>query len=236
MTLPRELRAVFLDVGGPLYDDENFLAAVLQALDELRAEQGRGPADRTAVRRVYDAVRARQGGSLRTALATEFLGDPGLRGELHERTRRHWVHPPGTLYPDALPLLRALHGRVAVGVLANQEAAVVDALTRDGVAPFVDVWGVSALVGHEKPSPELFTWCLQRAGAEPEQAVHVGNRLDTDVRPAAALGLGTVWVLRGEAPDEPTSEQLAEPDLAVRDLAGLADALLPLATGPGARR
>jgi putative hydrolase of the HAD superfamily len=234
MTLPGELRAVFLDVGGPLYDDENFVAAVLQALDELRAEQGRGAADRVQVRRVYDEVRARQGGSLRAALAAEFLGDPGLRGELHARTRRFWVHPPGTLYPDALPLLAALAGRVVVGVLANQEAGVVDALARDGVAPFVDVWGVSALVGHEKPSAALFGWCLEQAGCMPGQAVHVGNRLDTDVRPAAALGLGTVWVLRGEAPDAPSPEQLAEPDLVVRDLSGLADVLLPLAATPGA--
>ena len=234
MTLPRELRAVFLDVGGPVYDDANFLAAVTRALDELRADHGQGPVDRTEVRRIYDTVRARQGGSLRSALATELLGDAGLRSELHERTRRHWTHPAGTLQPDVLPLLRALAGRVAIGVLANQEAGVVDALTRDGVAPFVDVWGVSALVGYEKPSRELFTWCLDRAGCAPGEAVHVGNRLDTDVRPAAALGMGTVWVLRGEAPDDPTPEQLAEPDLAVRDLTGLADVLLPL-TDPAGR-
>jgi FMN phosphatase YigB (HAD superfamily) len=225
MTLPREVRAVFFDVGGPIYDDANYVAAVVRALDELRAEQGRGPVDRGAVNRVYDAVRARQGGSLRTALATDLLGDAGLRAELHERTRRHWTHPPGTLYPDVLPLLRALAGRVAI----------VDALTRDGVAPFVDVWGVSAIVGYEKPSRELFTWCLEQAGCAPGQAVHIGNRLDTDVRPAAALGLGTVWVLRGEAPDEPTAEQLAEPDLAVPDLTGLADVLLPLTVRAGAR-
>jgi FMN phosphatase YigB (HAD superfamily) len=234
MTLPRELRAVFLDVGGPVYDDANFVAAVVRALDELRADQGLGSADRKEVGRIYDAVRARQGGSLRTALAGELLGDAGMRAELHERTRRHWTHPAGTLHSDVLPLLRALSGRVAIGVLANQEAGVVDALTRDGVAPFVDVWGVSALVGYEKPSRELFTWCLDQAGCAPEEAVHVGNRLDTDVRPAAALGIGTVWVLRGEAPDDPTPEQLAEPDLAVRDLTGLADVLLPL-TRPGGR-
>jgi FMN phosphatase YigB (HAD superfamily) len=233
MTLPRELRAVFLDVGGPVYDDANYVAAVVRALDELRAEQGQGPVDRTAVTRVYDAVRGRQSGSLRTALATDLLGDAGLRAELHERTRRYWIHPPGTLYSDVLPLLRGLAGRVAVGVLANQEAGVVDALTRDGVAPFVDIWGVSALVGYEKPSRELFTWCLERAGCEAGQAVHIGNRLDTDVRPAAALGLGTVWVLRGEAPDEPTAEQLAEPDLAVPDLTGLADLLVPLTLRAG---
>jgi FMN phosphatase YigB (HAD superfamily) len=165
MTLPRELRALFLDVGGPLYDDANYMAAVVAALDELRAERGRGPVDRAEVRRVYDAVRARQGGSLRTALATELLGDPALRTELHERTRRHWTHPPGTLYPDVLPLLRALTGRVVVGVLANQEPSVVEALTRDGVAPFVDVWGVSAIVGHEKPSPELFSCAWSRPAA-----------------------------------------------------------------------
>jgi putative hydrolase of the HAD superfamily len=232
MTLPGELRAVFLDVGGPVYDDGNFVAAVVRALDDLRAEQGRGPVDRAVVQRIYDAVRARQGGSLRTALATELLGDADLRGPLHERTRRYWNHPAGTLYPDVLPLLRALSGKVVIGVLANQEAPVVDALTRDGVAPYVDVWGISALVGHEKPSPELFTWCLDRAGCSAGQAVHVGNRLDTDVRPAAALGLGTVWVLRGEAPDDPTAEQLAEPDLAVPDLTGLAEVLLPRIPSP----
>lgn len=226
MTLPAELRAVFLDVGGPVYDDENFVVAVLTALDGMRAAAGEGPVDRAAFRVVYDRIRAAQSGSLRTALATELLGDAGLRGELHERTREHWLHPAGSAYDDVLPFLESLPEDVAVGILANQEATVVDALTRDGVAAHVDVWGVSAIVGHEKPSPELFRWALAQAGTDPAHAVHVGNRLDTDVRPAAALGLGTVWVLRGEAPDRPTPEQLAEPDLAVPGLTGLADLLL----------
>jgi putative hydrolase of the HAD superfamily len=51
--------------------------------------------------------------------------------------------------------------------------------------------------------------------------VHVGNRLDTDVRPARRLGLGTVWVLRGEAPPDPSPAQLAEADAAVADLTTL---------------
>ena len=40
----------------------------------------------------------------------------------------------------------------------------------------------------------------------------VGDRLDYDVRPAKAAGMRAVWVLRGEAPDDPTPEQLAEAD------------------------
>ncbi len=43
----------------------------------------------------------------------------------------------------------------------------------------------------------------------------VGDRLDYDVRPAKAAGMRAVWVLRGEAPDDPTPEQLAEADAAI---------------------
>lgn len=214
----RTVQAVFFDIGGPIYDDENFATAVLAALDDLLAEQGRPPADRARFRDVYDGVRAAQAGSLRRALAAEFLGDERRRDDLHARTRRYWRHGPGSLHPDVLPCLRALHGRVRIGVLANQEADVIDALRRDGVAPLIQVWAVSALVGHEKPDPALFEWAVKEAGTSPANAVHVGNRLDTDVRPARALGLGTVWVLRGEAPPEPTAEQLAEPDVAIADL------------------
>ncbi len=222
-----DLQAVFIDVGGPIYDDDNYVRAVLTALDEIRAVQGRDPVERSEFRRIYDRVRAAQGGSLRTALAEELLGEKALRGELHERTRAHWVHPVGTMYDDVIPFLRAVHGQLVVAIVANQERAVIDALRRDGVGDLVDVWGISAVVGHEKPSPEFFHWALSEAGVQAAQTVHIGNRLDTDVRPAKQLGLATVWVLRGEAPDEPTPEQLAEPDLAVRELRGLAEVLLP---------
>jgi putative hydrolase of the HAD superfamily len=231
VTLRPGIRAVFFDVGGPIYDDQNFVVAVLRALDDMRAEQGADPVDRTVFGEIYGEIRERQGGSLRTALATRLLGSADLRRELHERTRAYWVHPEGSMYDDVTPLLEQLHGRVTTGVLANQEAPVVDALRRDGLGDLIDVWGISAIVGHEKPSPELFTWALAQAGTDAGHAVHVGNRLDTDVRPAKALGLGTVWVTRGEAPDHPTADQLAEPDLAVPDLSTLADALLPLVEG-----
>jgi putative hydrolase of the HAD superfamily len=45
MPLPERVEAVFCDVGGPIYSDENFAVAVLRALDEIRADQGRPPVD-----------------------------------------------------------------------------------------------------------------------------------------------------------------------------------------------
>jgi putative hydrolase of the HAD superfamily len=35
----------------------------------------------------------------------------------------------------------------------------------------------------------------------------------------------TVWILRGEAPDDPTPAQLAEPDAVIEDLEQLLDVL-----------
>ncbi len=226
MTLPAKIEAVLCDVGGPIYPDDSFADAARRGVDEIRAEQGRPPVARADFDRIYDRGRAAQSGSLRRALADELLGDESYRDELHRRLAPYWTHPEGSAYPDALQLVRRLHGRVRLAIVANQEASTVDALTRDGFAPYVDVWGISAVVGHEKPSREFFEWALRECGATPERTVHIGNRLDTDVRPAKAMGIGTIWVLRGEAPPQPTPEQLAEPDLVVPDLTTVADIIL----------
>lgn len=229
MALPARIDVVFCDVGGPIYSDDNFTSAVLAGLDDLRAEQGREPVERADFEQLYDEVRATQSGGLRRTLARELLGDEALRHELHDRTGRHWRHPVGSAYPDALEMFRALHGHVLLGVVANQEAATVEALRRDGFGDLIDIWGISAVVGHEKPSREFFEWALAQANTDAAHAVHIGNRLDTDVRPAKALGMGTIWVTRGEAPDNPTAAQLAEADLSVPDLTTVAAAVLPRA-------
>jgi putative hydrolase of the HAD superfamily len=224
--VPSPVRAVFCGIGGAVYPDENYVAAVLRSLDELRAADGAGPADRAVVREVYNRIRARQGGSLVAALAAEVLGDPARHSDLRHGITRHWGHPPGTVYSDAVPFFAALAGRVTVGVLADQEQPVVDALHRDGLGRYIDVWGIPAVVGFARSTPALLTWCLDRAGVDAPAAVFVGTRLDTDVRPAHRLGLRTVWVLRRGAPDNPTPGQLAEADIVVRSLEALASRLL----------
>ena len=220
-------RAVFLDVGGPIYDDLNYARASLFALDQLRSREGLSSTDRPQFWAMYNRLRAGQSGSFRTAMCETFLPmGIAARDELHELTAQTWNHPPESLSPDALPFVRAVASEVIVGILANQGARVIEELHRDGFGPYISVWGVSELVGHEKPSAELFFWCLDKAGVLPHEAVHVGNRLDNDVRPARGVGMKTVWVLRGEAPDDPRPEQRAEADLVVHSLDGLAAQLL----------
>ena len=178
----------------------------------------------------YAACRSAQNGSFRRRLATRFLGDDPDLDALERLAWKHWAYPPGVLYDDVVPALQALGGAgYRLGVIANQPTQVRSALERDGLVPYFEVWGVSEDHGLQKPDPALFIHALRTAGVQPDRAAMVGDRLDYDVRPAKTAGMRTVWVLRGEAPDEPTAEQLAEPDVSVRDLRGLVEAIDALA-------
>jgi HAD superfamily hydrolase (TIGR01662 family) len=100
------------------------------------------------------------------------------------------------LYPDALPCLRALRAdgwRVAVG--GNQPEAFQRLVERLQLP--VDVVSSSGELGVEKPDPEFYRRLAARAGAAPEQCVHVGDRVDNDLVGAAAAGMTVVHLRRG---------------------------------------
>ncbi|MFN8231974.1 MAG: HAD-IA family hydrolase [Actinomycetota bacterium] len=216
----RAVDVVFFDVGGVMYDDTVYARAIDRALRELGASF-----DDEEFAAAYAQVRAAQAGSFRDQLARRFLG-PGADVRAVERAAsRYWAYPPGALYPDVVPCLRSLSGGYRLGIVANQPSTVRDALERDGVAGFFELWNVSEDVGFDKPDPRLYTGAIKAAAVAPERTAMVGDRLDRDVRPAAAAGMRTVWVLRGEAPDAPTDRQLAEPEAAIPGLDRLAAAL-----------
>jgi putative hydrolase of the HAD superfamily len=213
------LGIVFFDVGGPIYDDVWYGRAVLAALRELG-----GDVDEAEFWREVDRRRAAQAG-MTAPLTRRFLGPAADPNEVAAIAQRSWRYPPEALYDDVLPTLERVSRRRRIGLLANQPAATRTALERDGVAPYIDLWILSDEVGFAKPDPRIFAHAVRAAGCAPHDAAYVGNRLDNDIRPARAAGMHTVWLLRGEAPSRPTPAQLAEPDVAIDDLAALPAAL-----------
>ena len=132
-----------------------------------------------------------------------------------------------------MPCLEALAGTYRLGIIANQPSAVKDAMRRDGLDGYFEVWGVSDDVGLEKPDPRLFAHVLETAGVRPGGARWSATVSTTTSVRRKAAGMHAVWVLRGEAPDEPTPEQLAEADAAIRGLDELPGALRAIeATDP----
>jgi putative hydrolase of the HAD superfamily len=108
-----------------------------------------------------------------------------------------------------------------LGIVSNAfdpPALLHDDLARLGIAERVDVAVFSSEVGRRPPPPAPFLAALERLGVEPQDALHVGDRLYEDVRGAAALGITTVqalWFRADEHPDggEPDHQAFTQMDV-----------------------
>jgi HAD superfamily hydrolase (TIGR01549 family) len=213
------LDVVFLDVGGPMYGDRPYYRALLRAIHEVAPE-----ADENAFWAEFEAARKDQRGPFTKRLTGLFV-EEGRHAALIARGRELWHYAPEDLHPDVRPVLESLKGSYRLGVLANQQRWIRDVLARDGIDGFFDIWAVSDEVGAEKPDPAIFERALAEAGVPGERCAMVGDRLDNDIVAAKRHGMRGVWLLRGEAPDEPTPAQLARADAAIRSLTELPSAL-----------
>jgi MIP family channel proteins/HAD superfamily hydrolase (TIGR01509 family) len=226
------IELVTFDMGGSLYDDDGWAQALKQAVRELAGDRF----DEQEFWEEYGALRQSQG-DLRTAMANRFRVD---RAQIHELAGRYLNYSRDHLYPEVVPTLRALAGRYKLALVANQDESVLEALRRDGLFELFDVLALAKAAGAMKPDPRIWRYALTQAGVAPHRAVHIGNRLDADVRPAKELGMRTIWLLRGEAPSSPTVQQLSEADAVITSLtqapgviAGLASQGAPTPVGAG---
>jgi 2-haloacid dehalogenase len=107
-----------------------------------------------------------------------------------------------------------------LAILSNTDRELIDAsMERVGV-PF-ELAIVASEIGSYKPGHRHWEAFRERVTADAH--VHVGASLFHDVAPARELGLKTIWVNRlGEEPQP-------RPDVELRTLTGLADALDSLA-------
>ena len=74
-----------------------------------------------------------------------------------------------------------------------------------------EVGGISDEVRLRKPAPEFFTRTLSRLGIQPSEAVHLGDRLDSDIAGARAAGMGAIYLQHADSPAPPPGAPPAPP-------------------------
>ena len=127
------------------------------------------------------------------------------------------------LFDDVLPTLDALKKRgLTLGLLSNNEGDMGKLSEELGLSPYVDFTITSADVGASKPHPPIFQEALRRARVEPQEAMHVGDQYDTDVKGALGMGIRPVLLdrdrLSDDTPECPRIESLPEVVELVRGL------------------
>jgi HAD superfamily hydrolase (TIGR01509 family) len=189
------LRWIFFDVGNVLLDEDpltyhNFCRHV-EAVRRVRP-------DRT----FYDLLaeqEARGGAGERWPLArvvAQYLDEAECAAVWNSSARAiraafGRLSPP---VPGALGVIERLGRHYRLGLIANQGAECRAHLTALGWLDRFEAVAFSEERGRFKPDPALFHEALGCAGAAPEESLMVGDRLDNDIAPAAALGMATAWV------------------------------------------
>jgi FMN hydrolase / 5-amino-6-(5-phospho-D-ribitylamino)uracil phosphatase len=129
------------------------------------------------------------------------------------------------LYPDVLPLLDSIAGRYVLGLVSNGNS-YPERCGLQGRFAFVIL---AQNVGVEKPDPAIFQHACREACCTPEQLMHIGDSLDTDVAGARRAGAFSVWLNRDRKPNHTE----IRPDYEIRSLLELEKLLDPDRNGIG---
>jgi HAD superfamily hydrolase (TIGR01549 family) len=222
-------RAVLFDVGGPI-DMELDWEATMDRLIRAEVEAATGaPLPDHAYAAAWHAAIASHAPNAYQAVLWQLMGQDEARtplawGRIAAAARQQRGKPQ--IRPGIAPLLFALQAQgIRLALAANQPAAMLGALAEEGLLHLFAVHGLSGVMDLRKPDPRFFLHITEALGRPPEDCVMVGDRIDNDIAPARALGLGTILFRTGRhATQRPRSWQEA-PDATVTDLPSLRSAL-----------
>ena len=101
-----------------------------------------------------------------------------------------------SLFPDVWPCLDSL-SRYRLGLVTNGQAQQQRLkIERMGLAERFGCVVISGECGCSKPEPDIFLHACRLMGAEPRDAVYVGDQYEVDAVGARSAGLAGVWLDR----------------------------------------
>ena len=196
----KAIRAIFFDAGGTLIHLDS-----TRICDLINAEFGIRPhADRfrhaqyLGMSRVAELVAEGKGSTerLKREFYSTLLPEVGISEE-HLRAvvdcvlklaegEMLWYKADGIA---AETLARLKERGFKLGLVSNSDGRIESAITRAGLAEYLDFFIDSFLVGVEKPDPRIFHFACERAGVAPSEAAYVGDLYAVDVIGSLSAGL-----------------------------------------------
>lgn len=191
---------VFFDLGQTLVNEWDFINYFDKEFLEVLNGFGARIDNRNYLAVRDNVIRNRQigHGSVRelVTVVCKIISQPGygkiiinrLEPQIQEGRRKFF-----RLFDDAEETLNLLSKQINLGIIANQTKDIVKLLDDSNISRFFKVKVISSEFGIEKPDPRIFRLAMDLAAVScPKDCIMVGDRLDTDIRPANALGLKTI--------------------------------------------
>ena len=103
-----------------------------------------------------------------------------------------------TPFDDTLPALEGLREQgYRLGVITNLRADLRPLVKQAGLEDCLEFCVNSTLAGSEKPHPPIFQEALRCAAVSPEEVLHIGDQVRSDVVGARSMGMRAALLDRG---------------------------------------
>jgi phosphoglycolate phosphatase/putative hydrolase of the HAD superfamily len=194
--IPDPLAALVFDMDGTLYRHDAY-GRYQETSQVARLAAFLGLSEAETVARIAAVRESRRSAGLpKTSLATIF-GVLGAGMEDIIRWREEEIRPAEWLRPDPrlASVLSGLSGRYRLALLTNNPRIVgEESLKALGIGQcFECVTGLDD-TRQSKPAPAPFIAVCARLGLPPSLCLSIGDRMDVDIEPALALGMGGLLV------------------------------------------
>jgi len=210
-----QVKTIFFDMDGTLVwvpgnGQADWFARQLEGFGISPDREQLAQAYHHAQERWQREIRPRLGFSTESFVAWNklILEELGLDSELTRiatKIQSYWETPTDELFSEVPEELEKLRRRgIALGIVSHRPIVGIErSLAKHGLQEFFR-WRASpdsTGIAHGKLDRAFWDSLLKQAGVAPQEALHVGDDFETDVRGARRAGLHAVWIERPNLKD-----------------------------------
>jgi HAD superfamily hydrolase (TIGR01549 family) len=209
------VRVIFFDLDGTLVwvpgnGQADWFSQAIQKLGLSPDRDALAQAYQRAQQHWQREVRPRLGFSTESFIEWNYLilHELGLDGDLShtaEEIQRYWESPADQLFPEVPEELEKLRQRgIQLGIVSHRPMAGIEHTLRKHRLTEFFRWRASpdsTGIAHGKLDRAFWHPLLKATGVRSEEALHVGDDFETDIRGARRAGLHAVWIERPELAD-----------------------------------
>lgn len=224
------LKAILIDVGGPLVDEDDFYRMsdrlVLEFLRERDYDISKEEYQKVLQRVIKRCLPSPRVATLWYFIRPDVARFSKLRQAFRAAQQEWFTDWEGRkIRSGAEEAVARLATRYRLALAGNQLAKVKEFLPEGGILQHFQFSLVSEEMRVSKPDPLFFQIILDSLEVKSQEAVMIGDRLDYDIYPAKLLGMKAVRVLVGPYAMQEPQTPFHEPDITITSMAELPEAM-----------
>lgn len=195
-------QAIFLDFYGTVvFEDGENVSKISQIIFDTGEVNSPSEVDAYWWKEFYNTFVEAYGAGFRTqreieyeslAKTIEHFKSPADAVALSNMMFEYWRRPP--IFEEAKQFFEK--SPVPIYIVSNIDTGdILEAVKFHGLKPTGIFTSEDAR--SYKPRKELFEYALNAAGVKPEQVVHIGDSLSSDIKGAGEMGIDAIWINRG---------------------------------------